>query len=195
MPSVVVSRSDLFPPGTTVGIYPAGSQPPTGVGPPGAAAIASAAVAAGGTLTVTNAGILQGVTYVAYAQVGGVDRYVQVRSSLDISGLASTVGTGDTTSGSTALANVAASSGAFAIGQRISGPGIPAGTYLVAGSGASWTMSDKATATATGVALEGNIAYPAAVPSNLGSGAQARPVAATRWRAKVMQRRAISGTS
>jgi hypothetical protein len=195
MPSVIVSRSDLFPVGTTVGIYPGTSRPPDGDGPPGSAVIASAAVAAGGSLTVTNAGILQGVDYVAYAKIGNEHRYVKVRSSLDISGLAGTVGTGDTTSGSAALANVSASSGAFAIGQRIEGPGIPAGTFLIAGSGASWTMSAKATASASGVALGGHGAYPAAVPANLGSGALARPVAQTKWQAKVMQRRSILGTS
>jgi hypothetical protein len=175
MPSVIVSRSDLFPPGTSAGIYPGTSKPPGGVGPPGAPAIASATVAAGGTLTVTDAGILQGVGYQAYAQVGGENRYVRVRSSLDVTDTGKAVGTGDTASGSASLANVTATSGAFAIGQRVTGPGIPPGTYLIAGSGASWTMSDKATATASTVALEGH--------------------GRDRWRAKVMQRRAAIGTS
>lgn len=49
---------------------------------------ASAAVDAAGLLTVTNAGILQGIDYVAYALVGGVHRYVRCRSTLDVGGTA-----------------------------------------------------------------------------------------------------------
>jgi hypothetical protein len=82
MPTVLLSRSDVFPVGQSVGIYPAASQQ-FGMAPVGAAAIASASVDAAGLLTVTNAGILQGVPYVAYALVGGVHRYVSVRSTLD----------------------------------------------------------------------------------------------------------------
>jgi hypothetical protein len=136
MPTVTL-RSDAFPVGTTVGVYPAGAQrvgqdPP---GPPTAAAIASAAVDAAGLLTVTNAGILQGVDYVASAQVGGVWRYVKVRSTLDVTDTGSAVGTGTTTATSTQVTSPVASSGAFAVGQRISTVAagvIPPGTYIAA---------------------------------------------------------------
>lgn len=175
MATVSVARSDLFPPTTTVGIYPPGSDRRYYDGPPTAAVIASAAVDAAGLLTVTDAGIVAGKTYVAYASVGGQHRSVTVRSTLDKFDTGRATGTGDTTNGSASLANVSATTGAFVIGQRITGPGIPPGTYLVAGSGASWTMSGKATATASTVALEGHGTY--------------------RWRAKVMQRRAAIGTS
>jgi hypothetical protein len=143
MATVTIARSDLFPVGTTVGIYPAGAFPPANQVPsaPGAAAIASAAVAANGTLTVTDAGILSYTRYVAAANVGGTWVYARCRSTLDAFDYGRALGTGDTVSGSTALANVVATSGAFAVGQRISGPGIPGGTFLRAGSGASWTMT------------------------------------------------------
>jgi hypothetical protein len=194
MATVTIARSDLFPVGTTVGIYPAGAFPPANQTPsaPGAAAIASAAVAANGTLTVTDAGILSYTRYVAAANVGGTWVYARCRSTLDAFDYGRALGTGDTVSGSTALANVVATSGAFAVGQRISGPGIPGGTFLRAGSGAAWTMTAPATATGTTVALEGNGAQvPAAnlgatvIPSRIRTG----------WQAQLAQRRSIAGTS
>jgi hypothetical protein len=194
MATITLARSDLFPPTTTVGIYPAGSLPPGNQSPsaPGGAVIASAAVAADGTLTVTDANILSYTRYQAAAQVGGAWRYCRCRSILDAFDYGRAVGTGDTTSGSAALANVAASSGAFAIGQRISGPGIPGGTFLIAGSGAAWTMSAAATATATSAALEGNGAQVPAV--NLGATAVPSRIR-TGWPAQLRQRRSIAGTS
>jgi hypothetical protein len=194
MATVTIARSDLFPVGTTVGIYPAGAFPPANQVPsaPGAAAIASAAVAANGTLTVTDAGILSYTRYVAAANVGGTWVYARCRSTLDAFDYGRALGTGDTVSGSAALANVVATSGAFAVGQRISGPGIPGGTFLRAGSGAAWTMTAAATATGTTVALEGNGAQvPAAnlgatvIPSRIRTG----------WQAQLAQRRSIAGTS
>jgi hypothetical protein len=159
---------------------------------PGAAAIASAAVAANGTLTVTDAGILSYTRYVAASNVGGTWVYARCRSTLDAFDYGRALGTGDTVSGSPALANVVATSGAFAVGQRISGPGIPGGTFLRAGSGAAWTMTAAATATGTTVALEGNGAQvPAAnlgatvIPSRIRTG----------WQAQLAQRRSIAGTS
>jgi hypothetical protein len=189
MATVTIARSDLFPVGTTVGIYPAGAFPPANQVPsaPGAAAIA-----ANGTLTVTDAGILSYTRYVAAANVGGTWVYARCRSTLDAFDYGRALGTGDTVSGSAALANVVATSGAFAVGQRISGPGIPGGTFLRAGSGAAWTMTAAATATGTTVALEGNGAQvPAAnlgatvIPSRIRTG----------WQAQLAQRRSIAGTS
>jgi len=194
MATITLARSDLFPVGTTVGIYPAGSMPPgsQASSAPGSAAIASAAVAADGTLTVTDAGIASYTRYLAAASVNSVWNYCRCRSTLDVFDYGRGIGTGNTTSGNAALATVAASSGAFAIGQRISGPGIPAGTFLIAGSGASWTMSAAATATATGVALEGNGAQVPAV--NLGATAVPSRIR-TGWKAQLVQRRSLAGTS
>lgn len=174
MPTVTLSRSDLFPIGTTVGIYPAAAQGADGSAPR-AAAIATGVVDAAGALSVTDAGILSYTAYIAAASVGGSWNYARLRSTLDVTDTGKGIGTGDTAIGSAALANVSASSGSFQIGQRISGPAIPPGTFLISGSGASWVMSDKATANGTGVALEGH--------------------GAARWRARVMRRRSLAGTS
>lgn len=194
MPTVTLTgRSDLFPVGTTVGIYAGNSQRPA-PGPPTSPAIATGVVDAAGNLSVTNAGILQGVRYSAYANVGGIDVSTQVRSTLDVSDTGKGIGTA-TLNSTTALTLVSATVGAFAIGQRITGPGIPAGTYLIAGSGANWTMSAAATASGAGVAIQAEGASPAVVPPDKGVGALAVPVPVTTWRAKVAQRRAIIGTS
>jgi hypothetical protein len=75
-----------------VAIYPLAQQnlspSRAGAAPIGSTAIASASVDAAGLLTVTNAGILQGVDYVAYALVAGEHRYVRCRSTLDVGGTA-----------------------------------------------------------------------------------------------------------
>lgn len=173
MANLVLSRSDLFPVGTSVGAYPAGAAPPSHDGPPAGAALESQTVASNGTATFTT--LSNDTAYVFAATVGGASRKVQARLSDSVAARGRAVGTANTTNGSAALASVAASAGAFVIGQRITGPGIPPGTVLISGSGASWTMSDKATATATGVAVE---AY-----------------GASRWQARLMARRAALGTT
>lgn len=193
MPTVTLARSDLFPVGTSVGIFPAGAKQVGG--PPTAAAIASGTVDAAGNLSVTNAGLLSYTPYVAYAAVGGEHRYAHLRSTLDFTDTARGVGTGDTASGQFTLLNVAAASGAFAIGQRITGPGIPPGTFLQSGSGASWVMTDKATATGSGVAIEGHGASPAVAGGPGGIGASLVTLNITRWKARVAQRRSAAGTS
>lgn len=77
MASITLKSVRAFPAGTTVNAYkasdwPTWKQPPTGA-PPGVS-VTSGVVAADGTLVLT--GVTEGVTYFAYAQVGGVDRYV-----------------------------------------------------------------------------------------------------------------------
>jgi streptogramin lyase len=65
-------------------------------------------------------------------------------------------GTGDLTSGSTAVANVVTNPGSnpgFTVGASIFGAGIPAGTTITAVSGANLTLSAAATANETGAAL------------------------------------------
>jgi hypothetical protein len=76
----VLKRNDLFPVGTSCGIWPA-AAPKEDAPPAGPAAIASATVDAAGILTVTNAGIVDQTPYVAYALVGGQHRYLRVRTA------------------------------------------------------------------------------------------------------------------
>jgi hypothetical protein len=198
MPTVSISRSDLYPVGTTVGIYPAGAQRvgQTPSGPPTAAVIATGVVDAAGNLSVTNAGILSYTQYVAYALVNGEHRYARLRSTLDTYDYGVATFTADTSSGANTLLSVSVSVGAVAIGQRVEGVGIPPGTYIVSGSGASWVMSDKATATATGVTLRAYGASPSVTGGGQGVGATPQPpTQSTRWAARVRQRRATAGTS
>jgi hypothetical protein len=172
----VTGQNRKFPVGTSVGLYPA-SALPAGSGvdrAPAGSAIVSATVDAAGVLTFSDPLVVADTPYVAYANVGGAPTAIQVASSSRPASSAA-LGTGDTTSGSAVVANVAATQGAFVVGQRIVGAGIPGGTYVLSVSGATVTMSAAATATGTGVALEGH--------------------GGTRWRAKVMQRRAAIGTS
>lgn len=81
MATVTLRRSDLFPVGTSVGIYPAASK--QAGAPPGSSVIASGTVDAAGELSVTNGGILQYKDYVAYALVSSEHRYAFLRSTLD----------------------------------------------------------------------------------------------------------------
>lgn len=96
MARVSLNRSDLFPVGTSVGIYDA-AQPPNG-GAPHGSAIASAAIAADGSLTVDHASIPSGRQLLAYAAVSGEHRYARVRSTLDVFDTGGGTGTGDTAS-------------------------------------------------------------------------------------------------
>ncbi len=64
-----------------------------------------------------------------------------------------TSGHGDTQEGSTVVESPTATTGAFEVGQMVSGPGIPAGAVIVKAGVGFFTMSAKATATATGVPL------------------------------------------
>jgi len=68
-------------------------------------------------------------------------------------------GTGDTTESSTTIENVATATGAFLQGEAIAGPGIPAGTTIASVGAGTLTLSQAATATATGVALTADLPY------------------------------------
>jgi hypothetical protein len=189
MPTLTISRSDLWPVGTTVGVYPPESQTPNA---PGAAAITTGVVAADGSLSITNAGILAGTTYVCAAQVGGVWQSARARSTLDTFDAGTAAGVATTANGSPNLSAVSASSGAFAVGQLITGPGIPPQTRLISGSGAAWVMSAAATADAVGVPV---VAYGARVPvAVLGSTVNPQ-TQASNWAARLRQRRVTAGTS
>jgi hypothetical protein len=151
MPTLTVNRSDVFPVGTTVAVIPEGGVYPGN--PQTGASIATGVVAADGSLSITNAGILSYTTYGLYANVGGEHRYLRARSTLDVHDGGTATGIATTTSGSPNLTTVSATTGAFVIGQTITGPGIPAGTRLKSGSGASWVMDANATASAIGVSV------------------------------------------
>jgi hypothetical protein len=81
MANLVISRSDLWPVGTSCSLFPAAQRPtvrgPGDVeaGPVGsAAAISTATVDAAGVLTLASA--VAGVAYVVHGAPGGVNRYV-----------------------------------------------------------------------------------------------------------------------
>jgi hypothetical protein len=63
------------------------------------------------------------------------------------------VGTGSLKIASTQVTGVSATAGDFGVGDAISGSGVPAGTTIVALAPGELTLSQSATATATGVAL------------------------------------------
>lgn len=170
MATFILRRSDVFPVGTVVGAYPV-TSPPAVDGPPGGATTETATVAADGSATFTT--LAADRVYTFAAQVAGTWR--RVRGQVSAAASARAVGTASTTSGSTALTAVTATSGAFVPGQLVTGPGIPPGTYIFGGSGSAFTMTDKATATATGVPIEGH--------------------GATTWRARARQRRHDRGTA
>lgn len=157
--------------GTSVGAYPDG---PVTDGAPSGAAIASATVAADGSLTITDAGVGSGKAYICAAQVSGTWRKARARSTLDIYDAGTFTATGDTTSGSETIENASASAGTIQAGMRISGIGIPANTYILTVSSGTLVLTAKATANGTGVTLRGDGAYA--------------------WRARVRRRRALIGT-
>jgi hypothetical protein len=188
MPSVTVSRSDLFPPATIVGVYPARTRL-VGQAPSGAGAIASGTVDAAGSLTVTDPGIVQGTNYALYALVGGEHRYLRVRSTLDVHQRPVASGTFNTANGSAALTAVSPS-GSLAVGMRVTGPNIPVGRYVVSGSGTTYTLNDGSGVTAsTGSAFAADGAVnPVAVLGNT-----PRPGQPSTWQAQVRQRRQLAG--
>jgi len=93
----------------------------------------------------------------------------------DVSATAMTTGaaTFTATISGTALTVVAVLTGALAIGQTVTGPGIPAGTTLASGSGTSWGLNQSATVagTVTLASSAGEVVYAFTAPSG-GSGLQ-----------------------
>jgi hypothetical protein len=65
-------------------------------------------------------------------------------------------GTGDLTSGSTAVTNVSTENGEFKVGQQIEGPGIPVDSHLTAVGAGTLTLSQAATTTASAASLRSN---------------------------------------
>jgi hypothetical protein len=186
--ATVTLRSDRFPVGATVGIYPAGSFNPSS-GLPSVAAIASAAVDAAGLLTVTNAGIVDGVPYAAHAVVSSEPRTVRVSSATTVMDRGTATRTVTTTSGSKNITTVL-STGVLAIGQRFVSANTP-GARLASGSATSWVLSTPATATGAGVAFAADGARAPVVVL----GTSPVPQVQSTWQAQLAQRRAAMGTS
>lgn len=160
MATLTCSRSDLFPVSSTVTVHPDGDLKTDG-GAPSNAAVASGTVSADGSLSITDSDIVSGTAFILYCASTG--KMCRARSTLDIQDIGGARGTGDVTSGSTSVTNLATSAGSFRAGQRISGAGIPGGTTIFNISGSTITLSTKATATATTVTLvaEGAFAWQA----------------------------------
>ena len=85
MAQAILKATDVFPVATNVSAYPRSnwttSQLPITGAPVGSSAAGPTAVAADGSLTLT--GLRTKTDYVAYAQVGGVHRYVGFRATGD----------------------------------------------------------------------------------------------------------------
>jgi hypothetical protein len=79
-----------------------------------------------------------------------------VFKDIECVGIPTNTGTGDITNGSPTVLNA---SGSWAIGNNISGAGIPAATTVTNVVGTTLTMSANATATATGVTITDSLAY------------------------------------
>ena len=171
MATVTLSRSDVFPVGTSVGIYPAGAAAGAA---PGTAVIASGTVDAAGALSVTNAGIVSGRTYLAHAVINGENRSIAVRSTVDAHDYGTAVGTGNTTNGSASVTSLTTSSGTFVAGQTLVGVGIRPGTKILNVTGNVLTLDQTASANGTGVALQA--------------------ADAQTWKAKLRRRRDALGT-
>ncbi len=175
MANYTLNRADLFPAGTSVGAYPAVNLRKW-EGIPSGTATETQTVAAGGTAAFV--ALAADTEYLFY----GGGRWMKVKVAKTAAGASSNraslgeaTGTATTTSGSAALTLVTATVGDFKVGQMVTGAGIPAQTRLIAGSGANWTMDNKATASAAGVAIT---AY-----------------GGNTWAAKVKARRVAVGTS
>jgi hypothetical protein len=119
-------------------------------------------VRAGGN--ITQVGPITGPTTSALFDAG-TNAVILTNPGNDFSGETSVVSTGrgtvatfkgNTTSGSTTVSNVSSVAN-LASGQTVSGPGIPAGTTIMTVGATSITLSQAATATATGVSLTANV--------------------------------------
>lgn len=150
MATITCSRSDLFPVGSTVTVHPNGELKTDG-GAPSGASVASGTVGADGALSITDSDIVSGTAFILYAAATG--KMCKARSTLDIQDLGGATGDGDTTNGSVTVTNVGTTAGSFRAGQRIAGAGIPGGTTIANIVGTTITLSAKATATASDVAL------------------------------------------
>jgi hypothetical protein len=84
----VTLKTDRFPQGTNVGVYPIGARQDSRS--PAGTSVATATVAADQTLAFT--GLADGTNFVAYAQVGSEHRYVTFNTVAEASTIASPSG-------------------------------------------------------------------------------------------------------
>jgi hypothetical protein len=140
------SVADQFPVGTTVAAYrvsnwPAGTRAQTGIaGAPLGSSDGSGTVAADGSLTI--AGLAPFTDYVAYANVGGQDRYRRFRQKAGQAavsvGTTATLLTGAKRPRSVAISPT---NGSINVGY---GPGVTTATGIAVAQGASWSEDNFA---------------------------------------------------
>lgn len=136
--------------GQNVGAYPANSLPATRDGAPAAAAIETVAADSAGAAThVTLSADVPHVLYQASPR-----RAVTARIADSVTETGRATATGTTSVGAASVTAVTTTSGTILVGQRITGPGIPSGARVKNYSAGTITLTDKATAAGTGVALE-----------------------------------------
>lgn len=136
--------------GANVIAYPANALAPSRDGAPAGASVETVAADAAGT--ATHLTLADNTPYLLYQ--ASPYRVVRARVASSATDRGEAAGTVNTTNGSVSFASLAATSGAFLVGQRVSGPGIPRGTRIKTLSGGAGTFDRKATATGTGVAVE-----------------------------------------
>lgn len=147
MPNLVTSGWSA---GANVSAYPSNALPSTRDGAPAGTALQTVAASAGGVATHTT--LVADTPYVLYQ--ASPYRAVRAHISDSATALGRATATGNTTNNSATVSSVSASAGAVIVGQRIAGAGIPNGARVKSVSGNTITMTEKATATATGVALD-----------------------------------------
>jgi hypothetical protein len=136
--------------GANVAAYPANSMPPTRDGAPAAAAIETVAANAAGT--ATHVTLANNTPYVLYQ--ASPYRVVRAQIADSVSDTGRAVATGTTTSGSASVTSVTPTAGQVLVGQRVAGPGIPPNTRIKSYSAGTAVLTNKATASGTGVALD-----------------------------------------
>src|SRR4051794_1920910 len=136
--------------GANVATYPANSMPTSRDGAPAAAAIETVAATAAGV--ATHVTLANDTPYVLYQ--ASPYRVVRARIADSVTDTGRATATGTTSVGSVSVTAVTVTSGTVLTGQRITGPGIPSGARVKNFSAGTITLTDKATAAGTGVALE-----------------------------------------
>jgi hypothetical protein len=136
--------------GANVSAYPAASLPGTRDGAPAGTAVETVAASAAGV--ATHVTLANDTAYVLYQ--ASPYRAVRARIADSVTETGRATATGTTSVGSVSVTAVTVTSGTVQVGQRITGPGIPSGARVKSFSAGTITLTDKATAAGTGVALE-----------------------------------------
>ena len=119
-------------------------------GAPAAAAIET--VAASGAGVATHVTLANDTPYVLYQ--ASPYRVVRARIADSVTETGRATATGTTTSGSASVTAITVLTGAIVPGQRIAGPGIANGSRVKSYSAGTAVLTDKATASGVGVALD-----------------------------------------